>query len=53
MGLVLRKVQRFEDAIHCYTQEMKLAGESSKCMNNRAYCYAKLGYCKEAIADYT
>jgi len=53
MGLVLRKIQKYDDAIHCYTREIQLSGANSKCLNNRAYCYAKLGKCKEAIKDYT
>jgi len=53
MGLVLRKVEKFEEAIHCYTKELELSGETCKCLNNRAYCYAKLGKCEEALKDYT
>ncbi len=55
-GLVLRKLERYEDAIADYTKELSLSGEGrskTRTLNNRAYCYAKIGDFKSAIRDYS
>lgn len=51
--LVWRKLDRFENAIECYTRELVLSQPNPKTLNNRSYCYAKLGRFNEAIADYS
>ena len=43
-GLVNRKLERFENAIEDYSNEIKFGPQNNiKAFNNRAYCYAKLG----------
>lgn len=43
-GLVNRKLERFENAIDDYSNEIKYGPPSNiKAFNNRAYCFAKLG----------
>ena len=49
-----RKLDRFEAAIDDYTNEIKFGTSNNvKALNNRAYCFAKLGLYKEAIGDYS
>ena len=54
-GLVLWKLEWFWDAIADYTKEISLGGKKPRtwALNNRAYCYAKLGEFEKAIKDYT
>lgn len=53
-GLVNRKLERFEAAIEDYTNELRHSTSSNiKALNNRAYCFAKLGQYTEAIGDYS
>ena len=53
-GLVNRKMERFEQAIEDYTNELKYGQPNNlKAFNNRAYCFAKLGHYQEAIRDYS
>lgn len=42
LGLVYRKLENFEKAIECYSKELEFSVETSKTINNRAYCFAKL-----------
>ena len=43
-GLVNRKMERFQNAIEDYANEMKYGTVNNvKALNNRAYCFAKLG----------
>ena len=43
-GLVNRKLERFEQSIEDYSNEIKYGPANNiKAFNNRAYCYAKLG----------
>lgn len=55
IGIVYRKMERFEDAIEYFTKEIALSlpGEPSKSHAFRAYCYIRLGMYHEAIDDYT
>jgi len=43
MGLVLRKMEDFETAAYCYSQELIYSSENTRTLNNRGYCLAKLG----------
>jgi len=43
MGLVLRKMEDFETAVYCYSQELICSKENTRTLNNRGYCLAKLG----------
>ena len=53
-GLVNRKMEQFEAAIDDYTKELEFGEKSNiKALNNRAYCYAKLGHYYPAINDYS
>lgn len=60
-GLVNRKLERFENAIKDYSNEIKYGTETTdngkltniKAFNNRAYCLAKLSRYQDAIKDYT
>ena len=53
-GLVNRKMEQFESAIEDYTKELQFGEKSNiKALNNRAYCYAKLGMYYPAIDDYS
>ena len=53
-GLVNRKMERFEGAIEDYSNEMKYGTANNvKALNNRAYCFAKLGHYHDAINDYS
>ncbi len=53
-GLVNRKLERFKAAIDDYTNEIANSTPTNlKALNNRAYCFAKLGQYNEAIVDYT
>lgn len=43
-GLVNRKLEKFKAAIDDYTNELKHSSQTNlKALNNRAYCFAKLG----------
>lgn len=45
-GLVLWKLEKFWEAIADYTKEISLGGKQKPwtwALNNRAYCYAKMG----------
>lgn len=53
MGLVLRKMEDYETAIYCYTQELQYSNDNFRTLNNRGYCLAKLGRFDEAIKDYS
>ena len=47
-------MERFQAAIEDYTHEMQYGTTNNvKALNNRAYCYAKLGQYHEAISDYS
>jgi tetratricopeptide (TPR) repeat protein len=48
----LRKLERYEEAVSAYTNELEIK-KSTKSLNNRAFCYSKTGKLAEAIADYT
>lgn len=49
-GLVNRKIERFEHAIQDYNNEIKFGPQKNiKALNNRAYCFAKMGRYSEAI----
>lgn len=50
---MFRKIEKFQEAIVCYTEELKHGEKNVKTFNNRAYCFAKLKNFKEAINDYT
>lgn len=53
-GLVNRKMERFAAAIQDYSNEIKFSQNINlQALNNRAYCFAKLGQYNEAIVDYT
>ena len=53
-GLVNRKMENFQNAIEDYANEMKYGTASNvKALNNRAYCFAKLGHYHDAINDYS
>lgn len=53
-GLVNRKLERYEQSIEDYSNEIKYGPPNNvKAFNNRAYCYAKLGQYQEAIRDYS
>lgn len=53
-GLVNRKLENFEVAIQDYTNELQHSSLSNlKALNNRAYCFAKLGQYEDAINDYS
>lgn len=43
MGLVLRKMEDFETAAYCYSQELIFSSENTRTLNNRGYCLAKMG----------
>lgn len=43
-GLVNRKLEKFENAINDYSNEIQYGAPNNvRAFNNRAYCYAKLG----------
>ena len=47
-------MEQFEAAIDDYTKELEFGEKSNiKALNNRAYCYAKLGHYYPAINDYS
>lgn len=47
-------MERFEAAIEDYSNELKYGSSNNvKALNNRAYCFAKLGHYHEAINDYS
>jgi tetratricopeptide (TPR) repeat protein len=48
----LRKLERYEEAALAYTNELELR-KSTKSLNNRAFCYSKIGKLAEAIRDYS
>jgi tetratricopeptide (TPR) repeat protein len=51
---VNRKLENFEAAIIDYTNELTYSSnQNMKALNNRAYCFAKLGKYEQAITDYT
>ena len=53
-GLVNRKMERFAAAIQDYSNEINFSQNTNlQALNNRAYCFAKLGQYNEAIVDYT
>ena len=59
-GLVNRKLERFENAIKDYSNEIKFGMEQDskssmniKAFNNRAYCLAKLSRYQAAIKEYS
>lgn len=55
-GLVLRKLERFQEAIADYTKELQLSGANRnkvRTLNNRAYCFAKISDFASAIKDYS
>ena len=55
-GLVLRKLERFDDAIEDYSKELELVNDSIskiRVLNNRAYWYAKINQFDKAIEDYS
>jgi tetratricopeptide (TPR) repeat protein len=53
-GLVNRKMERFAAAIQDYSNEINFSQTTNlQALNNRAYCFAKLGQYNEAIVDYT
>jgi tetratricopeptide (TPR) repeat protein len=55
-GLVLRKLERFPEAIEDYTKELELSQDTeskSRILNNRAYCLAKIEHFETAIEDYS
>jgi len=51
---VNRKMERFSAAISDYSNEIKFSTNTNlQALNNRAYCYAKIGQYNEAIVDYS
>ena len=47
-------MERYEAAIDDYSNELKYGSSNNvKALNNRAYCFAKLGHYHEAINDYS
>jgi tetratricopeptide (TPR) repeat protein len=50
---VLRKMERWEEAIASYTRQVEAEGETSRALNNRAFCRARLGQFAEAVLDYS
>lgn len=53
-GLVNRKLERFQEAIEDYSNEIKYGiANNIKAYNNRAYCFAKISQYNEAIRDYS
>lgn len=53
-GLVKRKQEKYAEAIEDYTLELNYGSDKNiKALNNRAYCYAKIGQFDKAIEDYT
>ena len=47
-------MERFQNAIQDYANEIKYGTSNNvKALNNRAYCYAKLGLYHDAINDYS
>lgn len=47
-------MERFPHAIEDYANEMKYGTSNNvKALNNRAYCFAKLGQYHDAINDYS
>lgn len=56
LRLVLRKLGNYRAAIKDYTRELDLVRNNSqqvKCLNNRAFCFAKLEDFDQAIHDYS
>ena len=52
-GLVKRKQENFVEAIEDYALELNYGPDNNiKALNNRAYCYAKIGQFEQAIDDY-
>lgn len=53
-GLVKRKQENFKEAIEDYSLELNFGpNKNIKALNNRAYCFAKIGQFEFAIEDYT
>lgn len=45
-------MERFDEAIRAYSNEVSYAPDSIKALNNRAFCYSKLGDHLSAMSDY-
>lgn len=46
-------MDRWEEAIKSYSRQLEVEGATSKALNNRAFCKAKLNQFSDAILDYT
>lgn len=45
-------MERFDEAIRAYSNEIGYDSASIKALNNRAFCYSKLGDQMSAVEDY-
>lgn len=52
-GQIYNQLKKYEDAVACYSESIKLSAKNFWMYMDRAGCYAKLNKSKEAIADYT
>ena len=46
-------MEKYEEAIQAYTDEIELLPDNAKALNNRAFCLAKLDMYEQAVMDYS
>jgi tetratricopeptide (TPR) repeat protein len=42
IGLVFRKIEKFDKAVEYFTKEIEINGKESKSYSSRAYCYVRM-----------
>jgi len=52
LGSVLRKLERYHEAVDAYTDALKIEPEDAMIVNNRGYAYFLAGDYEKAVADF-